>query len=280
LRKANEAPNLMGMKRPLLYAFGGLPVVLLAVLLGLGLRQRPVEPAVPAVAGSEDVAVAPKSDIAAPPIPRAKPPRPDQSAAVDSQVEIEGAVPDDVAAAPPKPDPKPAAHTPDGVAEKPRPYGDVDGAPSPLGPDAGDRIGLETIETPPIAASPAATPPRTSPPTQPASGEAEFPTTTPPVFGGEGLEVTANLPALEPDAKGGRLVVIPGNTLWRLSEVIYGKGRDYMTLVRANPGIVSDPDLILPGQIIVVPGADPPLVIDPRRKRPLRAGERGPSVAR
>lgn len=48
-------------------------------------------------------------------------------------------------------------------------------------------------------------------------------------------------------------VVSPGDTLWGIAEDHYGDGSEYTRLVRANTHIISDPDLIFPGQLIRVP---------------------------
>lgn len=60
-------------------------------------------------------------------------------------------------------------------------------------------------------------------------------------------ENTADLPL--PD----RLVVQPGNSLWRLAERLYGDGFDYVRIFEANRAQIEDPDLIFPGQIFQIP---------------------------
>lgn len=55
-----------------------------------------------------------------------------------------------------------------------------------------------------------------------------------------------------------RLVVQPGNNLWRLAERIYGHGLEYERIFEANRDQIEDPDLIYPGQIFQVPPAPPP----------------------
>ncbi len=44
-----------------------------------------------------------------------------------------------------------------------------------------------------------------------------------------------------------------GNTLWRIAREIYGNGRDYWLIVNANRNIISKPELIHPGQHLVLP---------------------------
>jgi nucleoid-associated protein YgaU len=50
-----------------------------------------------------------------------------------------------------------------------------------------------------------------------------------------------------------RLVVQPGNNLWRLAREIYGDGILYPVIFEANRDQINDPDLIFPGQIFRIP---------------------------
>ena len=71
----------------------------------------------------------------------------------------------------------------------------------------------------------------------------------------------------------GRLVIQPGNNLWRISKVIYGDGLKYATLYQANKDQIRDPDLIYPGQVFRTPDVLPPETIDPTLRDPLTATE-------
>ncbi|NWH07240.1 MAG: LysM peptidoglycan-binding domain-containing protein [Alphaproteobacteria bacterium] len=53
---------------------------------------------------------------------------------------------------------------------------------------------------------------------------------------------------------GGKIVVQPGNSLWRISRKLYGTGFQYTVIYEANKDQIRDPDLIYPGQIFAVPG--------------------------
>ena len=53
--------------------------------------------------------------------------------------------------------------------------------------------------------------------------------------------------------KPGEVIVQPGNSLWRISRRIYGKGIDYTVIYLANAGQIRDPDLIYPGQVFTIP---------------------------
>ncbi|NNG04043.1 MAG: LysM peptidoglycan-binding domain-containing protein, partial [Inquilinus sp.] len=61
-----------------------------------------------------------------------------------------------------------------------------------------------------------------------------------------------------------RVIVQPGNSLWRLARRVYGHGIQYTVIYQANFGQIRDPDLIYPGQVFnlpevprSVPGGDP-----------------------
>ena len=49
------------------------------------------------------------------------------------------------------------------------------------------------------------------------------------------------------------VIVQPGNSLWRISRKILGKGLMYSVIYEANRDQIRDPDLIYPGQIFAVP---------------------------
>ena len=52
---------------------------------------------------------------------------------------------------------------------------------------------------------------------------------------------------------GGRIVVQPGNSLWKLARESYGHGVRYTVIYEANKDQISNPDLIFPGQVFAVP---------------------------
>jgi nucleoid-associated protein YgaU len=47
--------------------------------------------------------------------------------------------------------------------------------------------------------------------------------------------------------------VLSGDTLWTISEQVYGDGSNYMKIFEANTSILEHPDHILPGQKLVIP---------------------------
>ena len=61
----------------------------------------------------------------------------------------------------------------------------------------------------------------------------------------------STLPASE--LAGGRVVVQPGQTLWRLARGAYGSGARYTVIYLANREQIRDPKLIYPGQAFAVP---------------------------
>ncbi len=53
----------------------------------------------------------------------------------------------------------------------------------------------------------------------------------------------------------GKVIVQPGNSLWRIARRAYGRGAQYTIIYEANASQIRDPDLIYPGQIFEVPQA-------------------------
>lgn len=55
------------------------------------------------------------------------------------------------------------------------------------------------------------------------------------------------------DLRDGKVIVQPGNSLWRIARRAYGRGIQYTVIYEANADQIRDPDLIYPGQIFEVP---------------------------
>ena len=51
----------------------------------------------------------------------------------------------------------------------------------------------------------------------------------------------------------GAVIIRRGDTLWRISRRVYGRGTRYSTIYLANQGQIRDPDRIWPGQVFKVP---------------------------
>jgi len=47
-----------------------------------------------------------------------------------------------------------------------------------------------------------------------------------------------------------------GDTLWKISQEMYGNGSKYMKIFEANTDLLKNPDQIFPGQKLVIPGAE------------------------
>ncbi|MCH8489351.1 MAG: Ig-like domain-containing protein [Oceanicaulis sp.] len=56
----------------------------------------------------------------------------------------------------------------------------------------------------------------------------------------------------------GRVVVQPGNSLWRIARRLYGDGVQYTVIYQANREQIRDPDLIYPGQVFRAPETNGP----------------------
>ena len=53
-----------------------------------------------------------------------------------------------------------------------------------------------------------------------------------------------------------RVVVQPGNSLWRIARRTLGDGPQFTAIYEANRSQITDPNLIYPGQVFVVPSPD------------------------
>ena len=69
----------------------------------------------------------------------------------------------------------------------------------------------------------------------------------------------------------GRMVVQPGQNLWRIARTAYGRGVRYTVIYAANRDTIRDPSLIYPGQVFAVPED---------RLSPPRTGALSPQSAR
>jgi nucleoid-associated protein YgaU len=198
------------------------------------------KPADVAAVPTPEPAAEPKPAEAAVPTPEPKPEEPAEVAAAPAEAGN--------AAAPtpePKPDtvpaePKPAEATP---TPQPKPEqtkpAEVAVAPAEAGNTATPPAATEPA-TPPAADVAAAEPP--------AAGEVELPkleteiAATPP-------EMVS--PKLQASASG--VIIRRGDTLWRISKRVYGRGMRYSTIYLANQDQIEDPDRIWPGQVFKVP---------------------------
>jgi LysM repeat protein len=65
------------------------------------------------------------------------------------------------------------------------------------------------------------------------------------------VEAAAGAPAAAAGQR--RYTVQPGDTLWKISENMYGNGSKYMKIFEANTPMLEDPDKIFPGQELIIP---------------------------
>lgn len=54
----------------------------------------------------------------------------------------------------------------------------------------------------------------------------------------------------------GMVLVVPGNSLWRIARRVYGQGIQYTVIFEANRAQIGDPNLIFPGQVFLVPNVN------------------------
>jgi nucleoid-associated protein YgaU len=60
-------------------------------------------------------------------------------------------------------------------------------------------------------------------------------------------------PPVAGDVQVDRVIVQPGNSLWRIARRVLGEGMRYVHIYEANQAQIRDPDLIYPGQVIEMP---------------------------
>lgn len=56
-----------------------------------------------------------------------------------------------------------------------------------------------------------------------------------------------------PQIINGHYTVISGDTLWNIAKRIYGKGSLYTLIVKANRGLIKNPNYITPGMCLKIP---------------------------
>jgi nucleoid-associated protein YgaU len=170
---------------------------------------------------------------------------------------------------------------------------------APEQPQATTAMPAETVAEPQTAAEPPKTgeQPQASAPEPAKTAEAESPTTSEvektepaasapasdqPAADSKKQEVTTTAEAVAATKtvnaerpRTGKVIIQPGNNLWKLSRVIYGRGKNFTVIYQANKEQIRNPRRIYPGQIFAIPGALPPETIDPKRKEPLTSAEGG-----
>ncbi len=123
------------------------------------------------------------------------------------------------------------------------------------------RVAAASTTGPATAAAPA-TAPGAAPAIRPSSPP-QAPAALP---AGSGSQVAAATPSTAAPAAPGADVVVPevrstlvtrGDSLWRISRRVYGRGVRYTVIYEANQQQIRDPARIYPGQIFVVPGEAP-----------------------
>ena len=76
------------------------------------------------------------------------------------------------------------------------------------------------------------------------------------VENGAPAAVEPQTPAAEaaPEKESGKTYTVEsGDTLWKISEEVYGNGSKYMKIFEANTDLLDSPDRIFPGQKLVIP---------------------------
>ena len=75
-------------------------------------------------------------------------------------------------------------------------------------------------------------------------------------FGGKSEPAKADSSANTGEEESATYTVQSGDTLWKISEQVYGDGASYMKIFEANIGLLESPDQIFPGQELIIPQLD------------------------
>jgi nucleoid-associated protein YgaU len=226
--------------------------------------------------GENIAAVAPPAQAAAPQAPAAEGAAPATAGAAPAQPPAAQPGSDQMAAAPadpsaPQPEGSGSAATPAPAAAPAAPApaqggASTDAPPQPAAPGSTD-----------MAAAPAPAPAGEPGASDAAAGGAAAPATsdagtaapaapaaagTPDATTGGQEQDMAAAPASEPgdvvtgpklQSVDGAVIIRRGDTLWRISRRVYGRGTRYSTIYLANQDQIRNPDLIWPGQVFKVP---------------------------
>lgn len=146
-----------------------------------------------------------------------------------------------------------AAVAPD-VPNTAKPGASAEPAPVASAPVAAETPEASEPAEPLVAAAPPAT---TEPPAAATAGQGG---TAPPAVEAK-PEPQATVAAATPENASPRLenvdgavIIRRGDTLWKISRRVYGRGVRYSTIYLANQDQIRNPDLIWPGQVFSVPG--------------------------
>lgn len=82
----------------------------------------------------------------------------------------------------------------------------------------------------------------------------EAPIAAPATPAAEPVEVVTETVATEAEKR--TYTVKSGDSLWKISEAMYGEGSKYMKIFEANSDLLENPDRIFPGQELVIPVLD------------------------
>jgi nucleoid-associated protein YgaU len=136
------------------------------------------------------------------------------------------------------------------VAPKPQPIEEAPAAasvPKPASPAT-----PEAAKTPPASAEAPAEDSAAPAGTPAAAAQSGGQASASPPSAGEREAVAPKLQSVD-----GAVIIRRGDTLWRISRRVYGRGVRYSTIYLANQDQIRDPNRIWPGQVFNVPGKTP-----------------------
>ncbi|MGE0501346.1 MAG: LysM peptidoglycan-binding domain-containing protein [Rhizobiaceae bacterium] len=198
-------------------------------------EPRPAEPAKAPETAAEPSAPEP-----------AAPEKQPEVAAVPEPKPAEPAKEPETAGAPAAKEPE-AASAPDAATDAAK-EPEVAAAPEPATPEKQPEVAA-VPEPKPV--EPAKGPETAAPGAQPEAPAPEV------VVPEDAAEIAANPPEITApklEASGSGVIIRRGDTLWRISKRVYGRGVRYSTIYLANQDQIENPDRIWPGQVFKVPG--------------------------
>jgi nucleoid-associated protein YgaU len=221
--------------------------------------QAPAEPPATAQAPAEQPAEAP---AATPTVPEQPSPTPEAPAGVAEAPGTETSATDSAAETSAPEAPAAAdAGTASGAATPPAAGAPADGttaeAPAAEAPAAGTSAPETPTSPPAVATAPATEPP---PADAPAGGDAPPPAAEPETDIAAAPAEDGALPAPPPagvdevlapklQSAGGAVIIRRGDSLWRISRRVYGRGVRYSTIYLANQSQIEDPDKMADGEV-------------------------------
>lgn len=73
------------------------------------------------------------------------------------------------------------------------------------------------------------------------------------IYAGQVITIYLNQGTSTVSGDGKTYVVKQGDTLWKIADMLYGKGRKWRAIYQANKELLADPKRIYAGQVLTIP---------------------------